>query len=915
MQKGLEAKLTAARAQFYARSDSSRRRRVCLGFFLIATCMFLAVFGPMFLVRRSFIWRVDGLRQHFPFMAYIGQWIREAVSALFSGEAIPLFDFSLGFGSDVIQSMNYYGLGDPLVLLSAFFSEENTEICYSLLIYLRYLLAGYAFLAFARELKLRTKYAIPAAIVYAFSTYMLSEAAIRHPFFANPLIHLPLILMGAERALRGKSPAALVLSMAWSAMCGFYFLYVNSAFLLIYALIRHFQLCREKPWRKLFPTALRLIGYYCVGLLIAGVLLLPPIIGFLQCARQSAGDVGNLLFHSLSTYLKFPVITVVSQGYTEYPVMPVLCVLAAALTLRRGEKNRSLRAAFVLSAVFAFSPFIAYALNGFSYISTRWRYATVLVLSMALAAGMGRLVHPSASDKRRIRLWGCALIAYSIALYVLERLLGTEWIAGWLIAIGVALVLASLAVLRFVHSGKLRRLADTRPNTARLLGYALCMALILGNTLGLNWLSLRLSLGMGTQARIGTAWNDILNSPLHIAPDPQEGEFFRVGMPQDDALTYNEGASEHKPTTIVYNSIIEGPLVGGLLETGNMGVINANCIAGLDGRAVHMAVWSQKYFACSDAADAQALYGFTQVGEADGYLLYENENALPLGYATDRYILQEDYLQLTPAERTWALLQGAVLEEADERYRKIAPENTAVVCPVQIVEMENATWEDGVLTIAQAPATIRMRFEGVPYSENYLQMRGFAQIGGKVLQQVYAEYATDDLAGSTTMGSMYVNAILAREETLNNLGYCERAQTELALTFTTEAVYSLEELGVVCQPMEGMEAYVEALREETLTDVCICANRISGRVDLSTDKVLILSIPYTAGWSAFVDGEEAEILPSGTSFCALKLQAGSHEIVLKYCTPGLKLGAAMTLAGLVIFLILHVRYKRRGCRA
>ena len=51
--------------------------------------------------------------QHFPFFVYIGQWLRDALHALFSGEAIRLFDFSLGFGEDVL-SANGWPLPTPI---------------------------------------------------------------------------------------------------------------------------------------------------------------------------------------------------------------------------------------------------------------------------------------------------------------------------------------------------------------------------------------------------------------------------------------------------------------------------------------------------------------------------------------------------------------------------------------------------------------------------------------------------------------------------------------------------------------------------------------------------------------------------------------------------------------------------------
>ena len=49
-------------------------------------------------------------------------------------------------------------------------------------------------------------------------------------------------------------------------------------------------------------------------------------------------------------------------------------------------------------------------------------------------------------------------------------------------------------------------------------------------------------------------------------------------------------------------------------------------------------------------------------------------------------------------------------------------------------------------------------------------------------------------------------------------------------------------------------------RSEVLEDISVKNNRITGNIELSKDRILFLSVPYSAGWSAYVDGEETDIL-------------------------------------------------------
>ena len=61
-------------------------------------------------------------------------------------------------------------------------------------------------------------------------------------------------------------------------------------------------------------------------------------------------------------------------------------------------------------------------------------------------------------------------------------------------------------------------------------------------------------------------------------------------------------------------------------------------------------------------------------------------------------------------------------------------------------------------------------------------------------------------------------------------------------------------------------------------------------------------LPYSRGWRAYVDGREQEILRANTMNMALRLDSGEHEIVLTYETPGLKAGAAISIAAAVTFV-------------
>ena len=87
-----------------------------LGFLLCAAgcyCWFL-------IKGKTLIVDSDGWRQHFAAFVYLGQYGREVARTLLTTHKLilPQWDFSIGLGSDVLTTLHFYAIGDPLDLLS-----------------------------------------------------------------------------------------------------------------------------------------------------------------------------------------------------------------------------------------------------------------------------------------------------------------------------------------------------------------------------------------------------------------------------------------------------------------------------------------------------------------------------------------------------------------------------------------------------------------------------------------------------------------------------------------------------------------------------------------------------------------------------------------------------------------------------
>ncbi len=505
---------------FFERAEArwsrlSLRRRAWIAAALLTAAVAIltgALFGMFALRGSSILFRDDDFAQHYPFLIAIGRWWR----AFFADPLhAPLFDFSLGFGEDFIGGLNYYGLGDPLTVLAALFAPERTYVCYRLLAALRIELAGLAFLAFCREHRVRWRGALPGAAAYAFTVYMVAWCALKHPMFANPCIHLPLMLLGAERRLKGQSPAALIFAGAWSALCGFYFLYMNSLMLLLYALARHFALNGRDALRRLPGAFGRTLAAYLLGVGMAGAFLLPAALSFLESCRNGMAAGESLLWYSPSTYWAFPISFIASNGWSNAMTVPAAAMLAVLALFASGRENRGLKLAAAAVMLALLIPAVGVVFNGFSYPTDRWKYGGLLLLCYVFARFSGAV-----EKGARGRLACGLLLIWCVVLAIRWKRFGEAVPHPLLIALA-----AALCVLTFIEIALARRLhrgLESAPALKRALSAGLLVLFV-----GVNILADMLPIGVSLLLDNGATkdpWTRMQECSLAIVSEASSAE-------------------------------------------------------------------------------------------------------------------------------------------------------------------------------------------------------------------------------------------------------------------------------------------------------------------------------------------------------------------------------------------------------
>ena len=108
----------------------------------------------------------------------------------------------------------------------------------------------------------------------------------------------------------------------------------------------------------------------------------------------------------------------------------------------------------------------------------------------------------------------------------------------------------------------------------------------------------------------------------------------------------------------------------------------------------------------------------------------------------------------------------------------------------------------------------------------------------------------------------------------------------------------------VWEPFSEFPQQVEIISESN--------NRLDLQVKTSGDSFLILNDTYFPGWKAFIDGKKTKIYRAHYNFRALPLSVGTHRVEFIYDPMSFKLGAGVTLLGILGCIGIGWVGRRRG---
>lgn len=893
-------------------------------YILVYSLLFLVVaalvYIPFIIRGKSLIWEVDGLSQHYLALMYIGQWFREIFRNIFMEHtfSVPLWDFGIGAGGDVLTTFNYYGLGDPLCLLSVFVPEEYTVHLYNFLIVLRFYLSGLFFSLFCFRMKQRGFETMFGAFTYAFTGYALLGGS-NHPFFLMPMVCFPLMLLGAEKILSKESPILFISIVFLSFLSNFYFSYMLVILTVIYVAARFFTVKENRHIRTTAITVGKFLLSGTVGVMMSCAVLIPVLIVFLGNDRSGVERNGFNLLNDFSFYTTFfsSFISYAKPGtWTMTGFAPVSLIALVVLFRKKGE-YLYLKILFVVFTLMLMIPAVSRMMNGFAYEANRWVWGYAFLLSFIGVVMFRSLLAMSRKEKLTLVTFaGIYLIISAVIAYELKVTLIVQY------AIFAFLVML-FVVAKELSDKKGRRILK---GTVAVLSVA---SVVIN---AFCCYSAEFSDYVYEFIDTKKAYALVDNSVSKKMKDEMSEEFCR--FEQISNKVRNAPVVDGTNGVAYYWSLCDNYIGEFLKEGGALRHTSYNFqylykFTALD------SLFSVKYF-FTDKPEANVPYGYEYVKDiktaTGNFSVYENKYHLPLGFTYSDYITREEYMKLGNAQRQETLLKNILLEDGVKGFKQGENILTSYEIPFEITATDGAQVDGNRIITLKNDATITLGFESVEDCElylnytglncnNYLDEKEILQYSGKWDKMSFTEKSKveKDVINSKDITEFFfrTNSLeytpkfsLFTPDSQNydgvhdflvNLGYTDKERDTITLEISHPGEYSFDEMKVLVQPMDNYVKNVTQRAEHTLENIEINDNSFSGDISLTEPQILFLSVPYSKGFKAYVNGEEAEILRANTWGMALPLAAGEHHIEFKYHTRGLSAGIVVSAVGFAAF--------------
>ena len=804
--------------------------------------------------------KVDWLSQH----SVLPDYFRQQFYA--TGKLFPEFAANLGGGQNIYH-FAYYGLYSPLILpsyLLPFVKMSDYIMAVSITGLTASVLLFYYWL---KSRKTDTGTAFILSLMFLLAGPMIGQYS-GQIMFVDYMPFLCLALIGVDRYFEQEKSGLFTVSVFLMIMTSFYFSIGGMLSLVLYGLHRYFEQREGNrvTVRSFLRDGLCFVRSMILAVLMSGFFLVPTALA-LTGGRSKEQNTSFASFF-------IPQITVERFAYSIYGIGLTTLVITVLLMglLYRKVYEKVLTYGCVIVLVI---PVFAYLLNGGLYIRDKVFIPFLPLLCYLISIYLEKC-------RKRELSFIAGIVPYiitTIFVYIARNQFVSKGIGKsiWKVLLAESILFLICYVL---YCAMKRYHKETKEILMLALPSVICLAVTMNTFYQMKpdrYVSRKLYRDVtGEQNR--QAVKEALKDDGYYRTE-------QMGSDDENAADLNRIWDVEQNITSIYSSAynpdyqtfrqktfrLEEPFRNGMMQS-----VSKN--------PVFQRMMGVRYIVSDSDVP-----GYTLVKKCGTTGIYQNKDAAPVMYATDRVMTEEEYKKLAFPYNQTAFLEYAVVGEHTES-------------------------SDQNIMTAYEPVSLKMannRTTGGA-EQKTIQQEGQKQI-------LFFRFRVDNAHPNKDV-AVWINGIRNKLSAKDHVYYNENKIFTYAVPLKDGEDNISVTFGKGKYRLRHVQAYLGSLpeRSELLYQSEIQVDKkqtednvIQGTICVKKDGWFITSIPYDKHFKIYIDGKETEIQKVNTAFLGCKIESGNHELKIIYHAPGTTTGKVLSLIGIAGFLLVLVREKRK----
>lgn len=804
--------------------------------------------------------KVDWLSQH----SVLPDYFRQQFYA--TGKLFPEFAANLGGGQNIYH-FAYYGLYSPLILpsyLLPFVKMSDYIMAVSITGLTASVLLFYYWLK-SRKTDAGTAFIL--SLMFLLAGPMIGQYS-GQIMFVDYMPFLCLALIGVDRYFEQEKSGLFTVSVFLMIMTSFYFSIGGMLSLVLYGLHRYFEQREGNrvAVRSFLRDGLCFVRSMILAVLMSGFFLVPTALA-LTGGRSKEQNTSFASFF-------IPQITVERFAYSIYGIGLTTLVITVLLTglLYRKVYEKVLTYGCVIVLVI---PVFAYLLNGGLYIRDKVFIPFLPLLCYLIGIYLEKC-------RKRELSFIAGMIPYiitTIFVYMAKNQFVSKGIGKsiWKVLLAESILFLICYVL---YCAMKRYHKETKEILMLALPSVICLAVTMNTFYQMKpdrYVSRKLYRDVtGEQNR--QAVKEALKDDGYYRTE-------QMGSDDENAADLNRIWDVEQNITSIYSSAynpdyqtfrqktfgLEEPFRNGMMQS-----VSKN--------PAFQRMMGVRYIVSDSDVP-----GYTLVKKCGTIGIYQNKDAAPVMYATDRVMTEEEYKKLAFPYNQTAFLEYAVVGEHTES-------------------------SDQNIMTAYEPVSLKMannRTTGGA-EQKTIQQEGQKQI-------LFLRFRVDNAHPNKDV-AVWINGIRNKLSAKDHVYYNENKIFTYAVPLKDGEDNISVTFGKGKYRLRHVQAYLGSLpeRSELLYQSEIQVDKkqtednvIQGTIRVKKDGWFITSIPYDKHFKIYIDGKETEIQKVNTAFLGCKIESGNHEVKIIYHAPGTTTGKVLSLIGIAGFVLVLVQEKRK----